>query len=128
VASFEIMERRARGVAALLGSGLAVVWMFAVGYGHSGWLSWTVLAAAFVALAGLGPATMDTLAGVATWPFVGVVLISAWLFALAVGATPWLAWLSFLFGCAFVILSVAFTMASSHHALFDRHRHLHGPA
>ena len=122
------MEKRARGVAALLGSGLAVVWMFAVGYGHSGWLSWTVLAAAFVALAGLGPATMDTLAGVATWPFVGVVLISAWLFALAVGATPWIAWSSFLFGCAFVILSVVFTMASSHLALFGHHHHLHGRA
>jgi hypothetical protein len=130
VATFEIMdmEKGARGVVALLGSGLVVVWMFAVGYGHSGWLSWTMLAAAVVALGGLGPAAMDTEAGVATWPFVGVLLLSAWLFALAVGATPWLAWSSFAFGCAFVILTTVFTVASGHIGPFDRHHHVHGRA
>ena len=114
-------------MAALLGSGLAVIWMFAIGYHATSWLSWTVLGCAFVALAGLGPATMAEMPGVGTWPLVGVVLISAWLFAMAGGATRWLAWLSFGFGTAFVILSVAFTAASSNLELLHRH-HAHGRA
>ena len=85
-------------MAALLGSGLAVLWMFAIGYGATSWLTWTVLGCAAVALAGLGPATTPELLGVGTWPLVGVVLISAWLFAMAAGATRWLAWLSLGFG------------------------------
>ena len=96
--TFEIMDKKALGVAALLGSGLAVIWMFAVGYHATSWLSWTVLGCAVVALAGLGPAAMAEMPGVGTWPLVGTVLISAWLFAMAVGATRWLAWLSLGFG------------------------------
>ena len=58
-----------------------------------------------------------------------MVLLAAWLFGLAANATPWLAWLSFAFGCAFLILSVAFTLASSNLGpLHHRHRHLHGHA
>ena len=121
------VEKRALGLVALLGSGLAVVWMFAIGYHATAWLSWTVLGCAVVALAGLGPAAMAEMPGVGTWPLVGVVLLSAWLFALAVGATAWLAWSSFAFGLAFVTVSVAFTAASSNLALFH-HRHLHGRA
>jgi len=128
----EKVEKRAAGLVALLGSGLAVIWMFAIGYGATSWLSWTVLACAFVALAGLGPAAMADMPGVGTWPLVGVVLIAAWLFALAVGATRWLAWLSLAAGLAFVVLSVAFTAASSQLELFPRHglhrRGLHGQA
>ena len=114
-------------MAALLGSSLAVIWMFAIGYHATSWLSWTVLGCAIVALAGLGPAAMAEMPGVGTWPLVGVVLMSAWLFAMAVGATPWLAWLSFGFGFAFVILSVAFTAASSSLELLH-HRHVHRAA
>jgi hypothetical protein len=128
MATFEIMDKRALGVAALLGSGLAVIWMFAVGYQATSWLSWTVLGCAFVALAGLGPAAMAEMPGVGTWPLVGTVLISAWLFAMAVGATRWLAWLSLGFGFAFVILSVAFTVESSSLELLHHRRHAHGRA
>ena len=122
------MEKRALGVAALLGSGLVVAWLFAIGYGHSGWLSWTVLGCGFVALAGIGPAAMIEMPGIGTWPLVGVVLIAAWLFALAVGAASWLAWLSFAFGCAFVVLSLVSTMASSHLELLHHRHGLHGHA
>lgn len=128
MATFEIMDKRALGVAALLGSGLAVIWMFAIGYQATSWLSWTVLGCAVVALAGLGPAAMADMPGVGTWPLVGAVLISAWLFAMAVGATGWLAWLSFGFGVAFVILSVAFTVESSNLELLHHRRHAHGRA
>jgi len=128
MATFEIMDKKALGVAALLGSGLAVIWMFAIGYHATSWLSWTVLGCAVVALAGLGPAAMAEMPGVGTWPLVGTVLISAWLFAMAVGATGWLAWLSFGFGVAFVILSVAFTVESSNLELLHHRRHAHGRA
>ncbi len=120
------MDKRALGLAALLGSGLAVIWMFAIGYHATSWLSWTVLGCAVVALAGLGPAAMAEMPGVGTWPLVGVVLVSAWLFAMAVGATHWLAWLSFGFGVAFVVLSVAFTVESSNLELLHQRRHAHG--
>ena len=120
-------EKPAVGLVALLGSGLAVIWMFAIGYHATAWLSWTVLGCAVVALAGLGPAAMAEMPGIGTWPLVGVVLLSAWLFALAVGATAWLAWLSFAFGLSFVIISVAFTAAGRNLALFHQ-RHLHGRA
>ncbi len=128
--TLEFMDKRALGVAALLGSGLAVLWMFAIGYHATSWLTWTVLGCAAVALAGLGPATTTELLGIGTWPFVGVVLISAWLFAMATGATGWLTWLSLAFGLGFVILSIAFTAASSTVGLLPHrlHRHHHGRA
>jgi hypothetical protein len=115
------LEKRTLGLVALLGFALVAIWMFAVGYGATGWLSWMVLGCAIIALAGLGPAAMAEMPGMGTWPLVGVVLIAAWLFAMAVGATPWLAWLSLGFGFAFVVLSVAFTVASSHLDLLHRH-------
>ena len=115
------VEKRALGLVALLGSGLAIAWMFAIGYHATAWLSWTVLGCAVVALAGLGPATMAEMPGIGTWPLVGVVLISAWLFAIAAGGTRWLAWLSFGFGLAFVALSTAFTAASSELDILHRH-------
>ena len=119
------MDKRVLGVAALLGSGLVIVWMFAIGYSATSWLTWTVLACAAVALAGIGPASTPELLGVGTWPVAGAVLLSAWLFAMASGATRWLSWLSFAFGLAFVILSVGFTAASSNLGLVHR-RHAHG--
>jgi hypothetical protein len=124
------MDKRAVRVAALLGSGLAVLWMFAIGYSATSWLTWTVLGCAAVALAGLGPAATPELLGVGTWPLVGVVLISAWLFAMAAGATRWLTWLSLGFGLAFVVLSFAFTAAISNVGLRPHrlHRHHHGRA
>ena len=52
----EKVGKKAIGVAALLGSGLALTWMFGLGYHATSWLNWTVCASAIVALAGLGPA------------------------------------------------------------------------
>ena len=66
--------------------------------------------------------------GIGTWPLVAMVLLAAWLFGLAANATRWLTWLSFAFGCAFLILSVMFTTASSHLEMLHRRRPLHGRA
>jgi hypothetical protein len=121
-------EKRALGLAALLGSGLFTLWIFALLYSHSGWLSWTILACSIVALAGIGPAAASEMFGIGTWPLVGTVLLAAWLFGLAVGAVSWLAWFSFAFGVAFLLLSFGFTLASSHLGAFGRWRHQHGHA
>jgi hypothetical protein len=124
----EKVGKKAIGVAALLGSGLALTWMFGLGYHATSWLNWTVCASAIVALAGLGPAAATEMFGIGTWPLVAMVLLAAWLFGLATNATRWLTWLSFAFGCAFLILSVMFTTASSHLELLHRRRPLHGRA
>jgi hypothetical protein len=129
VATFEIVDKKkAIGVAALLGAGLAVTWMFGLWHHATGWLNWTVCAAAFVALAGLGPAASSEMFGIGTWPLVSMVLLAVWLFGLATDATRWLTWLSFAFGCAFLVLSAAFTTASSHLSPIRHRRHLHGRA
>lgn len=125
MASLEIVAKKAIGVAGLLGSGLAVTWMFGLGHHATSWLNWTICGSAVVALGGLGPAAAPEMPGVGTWPLVGTVLVAAWLFGLAANATPWLTWLSFVFGCGFLILSLAFTVASDH---LPHRRPLHGRA
>ena len=129
MATFEIVDRKkAIGAAALLGVGLAVTWGFGLWHNATSWLNWTVCASAFVALAGLGPAAASEMFGIGTWPLLAMVLLAGWLFGLAANATRWLTWLSFVFGCGFLILSVAFTVASSNLEILHRRRHLHGHA
>jgi hypothetical protein len=119
-------RKKAIGAAALLGVGLAVTWGFGLWHHATGWLNWSICAAAFVALAGLGPTAASEMFGIGTWPLISMVLLATWLFGLATNATRWLTWLSFAFGCAFLILSGAFTLASSHLGPLHRRRHLHG--
>ena len=129
MATFEIVDKKkAIGVAALLGAGLAVTWMFGLWYHATGWLNWAVCAAAIVALAGLGPAAASEMFGIGTWPLISMVLLSVWLFGLATNATRWLTWLSFAFGCAFLLLTAGFTSAMSHFGPLHSRRHLHGRA
>ncbi|HEY6476306.1 MAG TPA: hypothetical protein VI456_06960 [Polyangia bacterium] len=122
------MQRKAIGVAALLGIGLALTWTFGLWNHATSWLNWTVCGSAIVALAGLGPAAATEMSGIGTWPLLGMVLLAAWLFGLAANATRWLTWLSFAFGCGFLILTVAFTLAGSHLELLHHRRPLHGRA
>ena len=121
-------KKKAIGVAALLGAGLAVTWMFGLGHHATGWLNWTICASAIVALAGLGPAATSEMFGIGTWPVIAMVLLATWLFGLATNATRWLTWLSFAFGWAFLILSAAFTTEIARHGPLHRHRHLHARA
>ncbi|HEY4393048.1 MAG TPA: hypothetical protein VGP64_03255 [Polyangia bacterium] len=121
-------KKKAIGVAALLGAGLALTWMFGLGYHATGWLNWAICASAVVALAGLGPAAASEMFGIGTWPLIAMVLLAVWLFGLATNATRWLTWLSFAFGCAFLVLSAAFTAASNHLWGLHHRRQLHGHA
>ncbi len=116
------MERRAREFAGLLGLVLGLAWVVGWYRGASSWLVWTDLLVAIVVLAGLGPAMLQESPGIATWPFAGLLLFAAWLFGLSFGATPWLTWLNLGVSCAFLLLTIGFTLASSHVTLFHRHR------
>lgn len=128
MATFEIVDKKkAIGVAALLGAGLAVTWMFGLWHHATGWLNWTICASAILALGGLGPTAASEMFGIGTWPVISSVLLAVWLFGLATNATRWLTWLSFAFGCAFLILTAAFTAAGSVFGPLHR-RHLHGRA
>ncbi len=113
MANVQGVERQARRFAGLLGTGLAFLWAVGWSTGATGWLVWTDLAAALVTFGGLGPASIEDFPGVATWPCVGLVLVAAWLFGLALHATPWLLWLNFALGCAYVILTGAYLVATT---------------
>ena len=122
----KIMERRAQGAAALLATGLAVAWMFAVGYHATSWLGWTNLAAAIVAFGSLGTIRTTELQGFATWPLVSLVLFAGWLFGLATSATAWLTWISFAGGCGFLLLTIGFLLAYTRGPMFHHTHHGHG--
>jgi len=117
------MERRPRGVAAVLGLVLLAAWAYGWARGASSWLLWSTLGAAVVAFAGLGPASTADAPGFGTWPFVGVALIATWLFSLAAGATAWLAWVNFAVGCAFLLLTVSLIGAQTDTYQHFRQRH-----
>ena len=111
----KIMERRAQGAAALLATGLAVAWMFAVGYHATSWLGWTNLAAAIVAFGSLGTIRTTELQGFATWPLVSLVLFAGWL-----------TWISFAGGCGFLLLTLGFLVAYTHGPMFHHAHRGHG--
>ena len=61
-------------------------------------------------------ATVD-MAGVSTWPILALGLSALWLFGLAAGAPPWLAWLNLAIGCGFLGLTAAAVLS---------HKRVHG--
>jgi len=110
-----------RLVAAALGVGLLAFWVLGSAYGAPEWMSYGYLALGIVVLAGLGALRTRDTAGIATWPLAGVFLLALWLFGIR-GEARWMAWLSFMFGLAFIALTVAFTL----HPLQLRRRRLSG--
>ena len=103
-----------RIVAAALGLGLTALWVLGLSYDGPSWLVWLDGAAALIALAGVAMVGTTDMAGVTTWPILTLVLFALWLFGLAVGAPPWLAWLNFLVGCGFLALTAAFALRQRH--------------
>jgi hypothetical protein len=86
---------------ALLGLGLAGLAIYSFGYGAPGWFYSAQGAAALVALSGAALLRSDDFTGVATLPFLGIVLFAVWLFSLG-GQTPaWLRWLNLLASLGF---------------------------
>lgn len=82
-----------RVVSLALGLLVTVFWVIALAQNATPWLAWLqgVIALLSFAMAGLPLAT--SVAGRAGSPaFIGLALAAMWIFGLATGATPWLAW------------------------------------
>jgi hypothetical protein len=98
-----------RGTSIVLGAGLIILWLVGLGNNASAWLTWLDGAAALCAF-GIAAAIVPDRIGVATAvgaPIaLAVGLYVLWIVALAVGSTPWLAWWTFAFACAFLILGL----------------------
>jgi len=102
-----------RGSSIVLGAGLIVLWLVGLANHATPWLTWlTALGglSAFGIAAAVSPARANTRHGFAMpvgAPIgLAIALFLLWIVALSVGATGWLAWWTFTFGCAFLILGL----------------------
>jgi hypothetical protein len=91
-------------VTAALGLGLVTIWILGLAYNGPAWLIWPDAAAALVALAATGMVEGGDLAGLTTWPLVGVTLCALWLFGLGSDAR-WMAWVNLVLGLGFLALT-----------------------
>lgn len=101
-----------RGSSIFLGAGLIVLWLVGLGNHATPWLSWLVAVGGLVGL-GIGAAvsgSTSTNRGFAMpvgAPIgLAIALFVVWIVALSVGASAWMAWWTFAFGCAFLILGL----------------------
>jgi hypothetical protein len=115
-----------RLIAAVLGLGLVTIWMLGLAYDAPAWLVWPDAAAALVALGVTGMVESGDVAGMVTWPLLGISLFGLWLFGLGSQAR-WLAWLNLLLGLAFLALTAvaALRAAGLPERLHRRHLHAH---
>jgi len=110
-----------RPISVALGLGLIILWIAALS-GHAvGWLTWMDGLAGLVAIA-LGLTFTAQVAGSSRtgWGLLGLSLFALWIVALAAGGTIWLAWWTFAFACAFLVLAASSTAGTT--ARFHRHR------
>jgi hypothetical protein len=110
-----------RPISVALGLGLIILWIAAL-VGHAvGWLTWMDGLAGLVAIAlGLTFTVQVGRRGTAGWGLLALSLFALWIIALAGGATIWLAWWTFAFACAFLILAASSTAGTTSH--FPQHR------
>ena len=125
MATLQIMEKRAGGLAALLALTLVVAWMFAAGAGHATWLAWVDLAVGVIVLGGVATTTNYEEQGVVTWPLAAFTLLGMWLFALAARSQVWLTWLTFAVALGFVLLTGVWLLLSAEAPEFQRRHHSH---
>ena len=116
-----------RMIAAALGLGILTVWMLGLAYDGPAWLVWPDAAAALIALGVTGIVESGDMAGMATWPLLGVVLVGLWLFGLGSHAR-WLAWLNLVVGCGFLALTAVTLLPASELAARRHRRHVHAHA
>src|SRR5690348_8906502 len=98
-----------RGVSVVLGVGLIILWIVGLSAHATLWLSWLDGVAGLVAIL-LGIAAVPVArAGVAGWGLMAFGLFILWIVGLAAHGPGWLAWWTFAFACAFIVLAAAAT-------------------
>lgn len=99
-----------RGVSVALGIGLIILWIAGLSAHSALWLTWLDGIAGLVAIL-LGVAVVGSVAraGVGGWGLLALGLFVLWIIGLAAHAPLWLAWWTFAFACAFVVLAAAST-------------------
>src|SRR5947209_16826782 len=86
---------------ALIGLGLAVLWVIGMCEDAEVWLTWLdgVAATLSFAVVGLIPEREGSRLAAGAMGAVGLGLLALWLTGLATHATPWLTWWTFVAGC-----------------------------
>jgi hypothetical protein len=97
-----------RGISVVLGIGLVLLWLVGLSNHASAWLTWldgvAALCAFGIALLPEG-ASRQVMSGSPIALAIGLFVL--WIIGLAVGAESWLAWWTFAFACAFLLLGIA---------------------
>ncbi len=111
----------------ILGLGLVVLWIVALGAHATGWLTWLDLIAALLAFAAAGFTSLGRAAKSRGLDLVGpfglaVGLLILWIVGLATGATLWLTWWTFAFGIGFGLLGAGVGSTA-----MERRRPVSGP-
>ncbi len=98
-----------RGSSIVLGAGLVILWLVGLANGASPWLTWMTLLGGVFSF-GLAAAIVPNRGGFAVAagaPIALAIFLSVlWIVALTIGATGWLAWWTFAFACAYLILGL----------------------
>lgn len=97
-----------RASSIVLGAGLVILWAVGLGNHATAWLTWLDGLGALVAF-GIAAAVVPTtrVAANASPPIVlAIGLFVLWIIALAVHAEAWLAWWTFAFACAFLLVGI----------------------
>jgi hypothetical protein len=93
----------------VLGVGLIILWLVGLSDHATGWLTWLNGIVGLVSLAAALSMPQDVSnVSASMGPYaLAVGLFVFWIIGLATGATRWLTWWTFAFGCAYVLAGVA---------------------
>ena len=98
-----------RGVSVALGFGLIILWIAALSAHAAPWLTWLDGIAGLIAIVlGISAARVAQI-GVPAGGALALGLFVLWIIALSAHGPLWLAWWTFAFACAFVVLAAAST-------------------
>ncbi len=97
-----------RGISIALGIGLIILWITGLSQHATAWLTWLDGIAGLCAFGIAGVIRPGVAGSLAASPIaLSVGLFVLWIIALAIGASGWLSWWTFVFACAFLLLGIA---------------------
>jgi len=94
---------------ALIGAGLAVLWVIGMSVDATDWMTWADGAAAALAFATVGviPARASSAWAAFCLGAIAASLLAVWAVGLATRATPWLTWWTFVGACLTALVAIA---------------------